>query len=310
VRAVSLIASATEIVCALGLKDSLVGRSHECDYPEAVKSLPACTEPTIDVSASSRDIDTQVRRSLKDALSIYRVNDELLAELKPDVILTQTQCEVCAVSLKDVEAALARRAGLKARVVSLCPNRLADVYDDIRRASQALERPVAGAELVGQMRARMEIISRAAGRALGNSPRPRVACIEWVEPLMAAGNWMPELVEMAGGTAVFGRAGVHSPAITPDDLFAADPDAIVVSPCGFDLPRALAEMPALANLPGWRGLRAVRGGRVFLVDGNQYFNRPGPRLVDSLEILAEILHPSLRRPGLQGPAWRALPISA
>jgi len=310
VRVVSLIASATEIVCALGLQDSLVGRSHECDYPAAVKALPACTEPAIDVSASSRDIDSQVRRSLKDALSIYRVHDDVLAELKPDVILTQTQCEVCSVSLKDVEAALARRAGIKARVVSLRPNRLADVYDDIRRASQALERPAAGAALIGRTRARMEIISRAAAQALGQGYRPRAACLEWVDPLMAAGNWMPELVEMAGGAALFSRAGVHSPAISADDLLAADPDAVVVSPCGFDLPRTLAEMPALTGLTGWRGLRAVRDGRVFLVDGNQYFNRPGPRLVDSLEILAEILHPSLRRPGLQGPAWRALPAGA
>jgi len=310
VRVVSLIASATEIICALGLQDKLVGRSHECDYPEAVKFLPACTEPAIDVSASSRDIDDQVRRSLKDALSIYRVHDDVLAELKPDVILTQTQCEVCAVSLKDVKAALARRAGIRARVVSLCPNRLADVYDDIRRASLALERPIAGAAFIGQMRARMETISHAAGQALGKKPRPRVACLEWIEPLMAAGNWMLELVEMAGGDVIFGRAGVHSPAISADDLLAADPDVIVVSPCGFDLPRTLAEMPALANLPAWRELRAVRGGRIYLVDGNQYFNRPGPRLVDSLEILAEILHPSLRRPGLQGPAWRAFPFSA
>jgi len=306
VRVVSLIASATEIVCALGLQDKLVGRSHECDYPEAVKFLPACTEPAIDVSASSRDIDDQVRRSLKDALSIYRVYDDVLAELKPDVILTQTQCEVCAVSLKDVEAALARRAGIRARVVSLCPNRLADVYDDIRRASQTLERPAVGAACIGQMRARMETISHAVGQALGKKPRPRVACLEWMDPLMAAGNWMPELVEMAGGDVIFGRAGVHSPAIAPNELLAADPDVVVVSPCGFNLPRTLAEMPALTGLSGWRRLRAVREGRVFLVDGNQYFNRPGPRLVDSLEILAEILHPSLRRPGLQGPAWRPL----
>ena len=305
-RVVSLIASATEIICALGLQDKLVGRSHECDYPEAVKFLPACTEPAIDVSASSRDIDDQVRRSLKDALSIYRVYDDVLAELKPDVILTQTQCEVCAVSLKDVEAALARRAGIRARVVSLCPNRLADVYDDIRRASQTLERPAVGAACIGQMRARMETISHAVGQALGKKPRPRVACLEWMDPLMAAGNWMPELVEMAGGDVIFGRAGVHSPAIAPNELLAADPDVVVVSPCGFNLPRTLAEMPALTGLSGWRRLRAVREGRVFLVDGNQYFNRPGPRLVDSLEILAEILHPSLRRPGLQGPAWRPL----
>ncbi|MDE1977656.1 MAG: ABC transporter substrate-binding protein, partial [Elusimicrobia bacterium] len=283
------------------------GRSHECDYPEAVKSLPSCTEPVIDVSASSQDIDRQVRKSLRDALSIYRVHDEILAELKPDVILTQTQCEVCAVSLRDVEAALARRAGIKARVVSLCPNRLDDVYDDIRRVSRALERPMAGAALVGEMRARMERVSRAAAEASGKSPRPRVACLEWVDPMMASGNWMPELVSSAGGEALFGRAGVHSPAISLEELFAAEPDAILVSPCGFDLERTAAEIPALTGLPGWSKIRAVRQGRVFMADGNQYFNRPGPRLADSLEILAEILHPSLRRPGLQGPAWRVLP---
>ncbi len=305
-RVVSLIASATEIVCALGLQDSLVGRSHECDYPGAVKFLPACTEPAIDISASSRDIDRQVRESLRDALSIYRVHDEILAELKPDVILTQTQCEVCAVSLKDVEAALTRRAGIKARVVPLCPNRLDDVYDDIRRVARALERPMAGAALVGEMRARMERLSHAAAGALEKSPRPRVACLEWMEPIMASGNWMPELVSLAGGEALFGQAGVHSPAIAVPELFAAEPDAIVISPCGFDLARTGAEISCLTGLPGWGKMRAVRQGRIFMADGNHYFNRPGPRLVDSLEILAEILHPSLRRPGLQGPAWRAL----
>lgn len=301
-RIVSLIASSTEIVSALGFESSLVGRSHECDYPAAVIDLPVCTEPKFDPHGTSLEIDERVKAILRDALSVYRVRTEALEELRPDVIVTQSQCEVCAVSLKDVELAVCELVGSRARIVSLEPNSLADVYADVRRVASALRAEARGEALVGSMRARMAETSRT---ARARDERPTVACVEWIEPLMAAGNWVPELVEMAGGVNLFGTAGEHAPWMRWEELVAADPDAIVVMPCGFDVERSLAELPALAGRPEWAELRAVRDRRVFVTDGNQYFNRPGPRLVESLEILAEILHPTLPR-AHEGVGWRRL----
>ena len=294
-RIVSLLASATEIVCALGLEDRLVGRSHECDFPESVKRLPRCTSPKFDTAGSSADIDRRVKESLQAEPSVYAVDARLLDELRPDVIVTQAQCEVCAVSLRDVKAALAGMAR-QPRVVSLNPNALADVWEDMRAVAAACGVPDRGEALVTDCRRRMRAVTdRVAGR-----PRPTVACIEWIDPLMAAGNWVPELVELAGGTNLFGEAGKHSPWMTWDDLAARDPDVVVVMPCGFDLPRTWAELPALTGRPGWGSLRAVRTGRVWAADGNAYFNRPGPRLVEALEMLAEALHPEVCRYGHAG----------
>ncbi|MBI4345433.1 MAG: cobalamin-binding protein [Elusimicrobia bacterium] len=286
-RVVSLIASSTEIVCALGFGDHLVGRSHECDYPASVRGLPVLTEAKINAAASSRSIDEQVKTLLKDAVSIYRVDGERLKALTPDVIVTQTQCEVCAVSLKDVEAAIGRELGVSAKVVALEPNALEDVFSDIRKVADALGAEAAGEGLIHRLRARMKAV---ADRAR-DLPRTRVACVEWLDPLMAAGNWMPELVALAGGENLFGEAGKHSPQMTFEALAAADPDVIVALPCGFDLARTRLETQALLGRPGWEKLRAVRERRVYAVDGNQFFNRPGPRLAESLEILAAILHP-------------------
>lgn len=299
-RVVSLLASATEIVAALGARDLLVARSHECDFPPDVASLPAVTVAKLDVSRPSADIDRDVKALLAQALSIYRVDGDRLRRLAPDVIVTQTQCEVCAVTPADVEAALADGSGARPRIVSLSPNGLADVFVDIMRVASALGRPERGAALVDTMRARMDTIATLAQQSAG---RPRVACIEWIEPLMAAGNWMPDLVGMAGGLNLFGAAGQHSPWLTLDELAAADPDLILILPCGFDIPRARAELPALTTQPAWQSLRAVRDGHIFVCDGNQYFNRPGPRLAESLEILAEILHPSSFKFGHEGTGW-------
>jgi iron complex transport system substrate-binding protein len=287
-RIVSLISSATEIICSLGLGDSLVGRSHECDFPEWVKSLPVCTEPKFDVTGSSADIDRRVKQTLRDSVSVYRVFPEMLNDLRPDVIVTQSQCDVCAVSLRDVEAALCHIVASRPKVVSLEPNSLADVWADIRRVADAADVRNRGEALVAEMQARMQAISE---RANHWGRKPTVACIEWIDPLMAAGNWMPELVEMAGGVNLFGEAGKHSPWMTWEDLLKRDPDVIVVMPCGFDLPRTKSELPALVNRLEWPSLRAVRTGRVFVCDGNSYFNRPGPRLVDALEMLAEAIVP-------------------
>jgi iron complex transport system substrate-binding protein len=290
-RIVSLIASATEIVHVLGELDHLVGRSHECDYPPAVAALPVCTAPRIAVDGDSREIDRLVKESLRDALSVYRVFDDVLERLQPTHIITQVQCEVCAVSLRDVEESVARRLASAPKIVPLSPNSLADIWDDIRRIARALEIEKRGEAAVARLQQSMREIS---AHALAQPERPRVACIEWLEPLMAIGNWTPTLVEMAGGINLFGEAGAHSPWMTWEQLVERDPDVIIVMPCGFDLTRTTPEMHWLADRPGWRDLRAVRERQVYIADGNQYFNRPGPRVVESLQILAGILHPALR----------------
>jgi iron complex transport system substrate-binding protein len=302
-RIVSLIASATEIVHALGEFPSLAGRSHECDYPAEVTALPCCTRPRIDVSGSSREIDCLVKSTLANALSIYEVFDDVLERLQPTHILTQTQCEVCAVSLRDVERSVAARLASRPRIVSLQPNSLADIWDDFRRVASALDIAARGDQCIADLQRRMQEISH---RVRQNGPRPTVACIEWLEPLMAAGNWTPELVEMAGGINLFGEVGRHSPWMTWDDLVARDPDVIVVMPCGFDLARTAAEMYWLTDHPAWCKVRAVRSGQVYLADGNQYFNRPGPRVAESMEILAEILWPDRFPRVSKESAWRKL----
>ncbi|HJU29841.1 MAG TPA: cobalamin-binding protein [Hyphomicrobiaceae bacterium] len=285
-RIVSLIASATEIVCALGCRDRLVGRSHECDYPADVLRLPALTEPKFKVEGSSADIDARVREIVRDGLSVYRVDGEALRALDPDVIVTQDHCEVCAVSLSDVEAATCTWTGRSVDIVSLRPDSMADAYADISRVARALGRPEAGDGVVAEMQARLVAVrNRVAAR-----PRPRVAFIEWVEPLMAGGNWMPELIDCAGGHNLFGEAGKHSGWMQWEEVTAADPEVIVVAPCGYGLERCLQELPLLQAKPGWDRVAAVRTGRVYFADGNAYFNRPGPRLADSAEMMADMLH--------------------
>ncbi|MGH9815203.1 MAG: cobalamin-binding protein [Candidatus Acidiferrales bacterium] len=302
-RIVSLIASATEIVCAMGYRAQLVGRSHECDFPPSVNELPVCTEPKLRIDVSSREIDEQVKRILTEALSVYRVDAERLRALRPDVVVTQSHCEVCAVSLRDVERALCDWIESRPQIVSLEPDSLDDVWRDIRRVATAFGAPARGEELVAELQQRMSAVQATAAKF---PQRLTVACIEWIDPLMAAGNWMPELVEMAGGVNLFGVAGKHSPWMTWEELRAKDPDVIVVLPCGFDIARSRQEMPALTQRPDWRELRALCNSRVYIADGNQYFNRPGPRLADSLEILAEILHPSAFSFGHKGAGWQLL----
>ncbi len=298
-RIVSLLSSSTEIVAALGGTEWLVGRSHECDYPAAVLSLPVCSRPRVDPSASSLDIDTQVKTLLAGQLSIYEVDGPLLASLRPDVILTQTLCEVCAVSDKDVLAALGPELLPGTQLVSLKPQCLAETWDDIQTVAAAMGVSSRGAEVVARLRSRFEALQQ----RVAPLPRPRVACIEWLEPLMSAGNWVPELVDAAGGQSVVGEAGKHSPWLSWDELQAADPEVLVLMPCGFDLERTIREAAAVMADPRWGALRAVQAGRVYAVDGNQYFNRPGPRLVDSAEMLAAIFHSPHSD---TGPGWQRL----
>jgi iron complex transport system substrate-binding protein len=300
-RIVSLISSATEIVAALGFESDLVGRSHECDYPPSILGLPVCTAPKFDVHQDSAAIDRSVKQLLQNATSVYRVDADLVQALAPDVIVTQSQCEVCAVSLHDVEQAVCSWTGNRARIVSLEANDLAEVWADIARVAVALGVADGGATLIARCQERIQAIAE---RVRGIHERPRVACLEWIDPLMAAGNWMPELVELAGGVNLFGSPGKHSPWMTWAELGQRDPDIIVALPCGLDLARTREELATLTTKPQWPALTAVRRGRVFVADGNQYFNRPGPRLVESLEILAEMLHPRYFQFGHHGSGWQ------
>lgn len=306
-RIVSLIPSTTEIASALGFADSLVARSHECDFPLGVESLPALTEPKLDPSASSRAIDDRVKQLVSDGLSVYRVDAEQLRSLKPTIILTQDQCEVCAASLRDIEGALADWLGATPKVVSLNPSTLADVWMDIERVAAALGAEEHGKRIANELAERVAAIGERTSRI---GARPRVACIEWIDPLMGAGNWIPEMVRLAGGQPVFGEPGEHSSWLEWETLRDTDPEIIVLLPCGFSIERTRAEMAPLLAQPGWSKLSAVRTQRVFVTDGNQYFNRPGPRLVESLEILAELLHPDHFAPShnrtAAGSGWQPL----
>jgi len=297
-RIVSLIASSTEIVHALGLGRYMVGRSHECDYPLEVKKLPICTEPRFSTAGSSREIHRDVRNIVEKALSVYQVNSEKLANLKPTHIITQTQCEVCAVSLRDVEAALCQLISSRPKIISLQPNSLKDIWNDIKTVGIALGAEREAHHLVMCLHEQMAEI---AGK-VRHSWRPTVAFVDWIEPLIVAGNWIPELIEMAGGKDVFAcaQASVRTSWL---ELLRKDPNIVIVSPCGFDMPRGLSELTAFFQSTGKSCRKAVCSKKVFVVDGNQYMNRPGPRILESLEILAEILHPTLFHFGHYGSSW-------
>ncbi|HWM87199.1 MAG TPA: ABC transporter substrate-binding protein [Kofleriaceae bacterium] len=286
-RIVSLLPSATEIVCAAGAVAELVGVSHECDFPADVRGRPVVTSSRIAAGGSSLSIDTQVRGVLRDALSIYEVDEELLARLAPDVVVTQDLCEVCAVSLEDVRRALARLGGESVRLVSLRPTRLADVLGDIVRVGEAIGRSGEARAVRARLQHRIDAI---AARAAQAGSRPRVASIEWIEPVMLGGTWMPELIELAGGVAVGATPGMPAPTVAPEELAGLRPDVVLVKPCGFTLERALSEHDVIDRAIA---RHAGAEARICVTDGSAFFNRPGPRLVESLEIMAACLHPAL-----------------
>jgi iron complex transport system substrate-binding protein len=298
VRIVSLLPSATEIVYALWLGDSLVGVSHECDFPAAAKRLPAVTRPLIPPAASSGEIDRLVREHAGARRPLYGLNTAVLEELRPDLIITQGLCNVCAVSEREVDAVACALPG-RPDVINLEARTLADVVAGIRLVAERTGAEQVGRELVEDLERRAE---RVATRAAGSPQGPRVAFLEWLDPPFSCGHWNPELVRMAGGVDPFGHEGEPARTIRWNDVEACQPEVIFIACCGFDVARTLDDLPALASMAGWRGLPAIRDGRVYVSDGSQYFSRPGPRVIDSLEILAHAIDPELRPLPVGGPA--------
>jgi iron complex transport system substrate-binding protein len=301
-KIVSLLPSATEIVCAVGLREQLVGVTHECDFPPSVRELPVVTRSLIPSDAPSGEIDRMVRERLRSDRALYTLDLPTLEQLKPDLIVTQALCDVCAVAEAEVQAAACSLPG-NPRVVNLEPQTLREVLGSIRLVGQ-----VAGAEAVADSVARglAHRVERVAVRSRMLRLPPRVVVLEWLDPPFSCGHWNPELVRLAGGTEVLGREGQPSRTLRWEEVKEADPDAILVSCCGFGLDRTMEDVRMLSSNPWWRELAAVRSERVYVVDGSQYFSRPGPRLVDSLEILAHALHPMIHALPAGLPAARAM----
>ncbi|HVW09701.1 MAG TPA: ABC transporter substrate-binding protein [Bryobacteraceae bacterium] len=280
-RIVSLLASATEIVCALGAGGMLVGRSHECDNPEWVRALPPCSEPAFDVAGSSASIDAEVRRRLAAGEELYRIDAEKIAELRPELIIAQTHCDVCAVTPEGI-----RRAGATVPVLRLSAFTLQEIFASIGEVAKRLGLTDRGVKIIEAERARINAV-REKTRSLR---RPSVVMLEWTDPLFAMGNWGPELVETAGGDLQIGEKGAYSATLEPELLIASDPEFLIIAPCGFTLARAMEERAALEKNPWWHELRAAREGKVAFADGNRFFNRSGMTIARTCEIVAEILH--------------------
>ena len=299
-KIISLLPAATEIVCALGLEENLIGRSHECDFPPSVKQLPICSDANIPDNLSSAAIDIKVKELLTDALSVYTVKREVIKQLAPDVVITQAQCDVCAVSLKEVEEALEDYLDKESTIISLQPDSLRAIFNNIREVAAVLDVADRSEQLIEDLQERVDII-RHKLKFMEN--KPTIACIEWLGPMMVSGNWVPELVSIAGGVPILAENGKHSPYVKWEDIQQQNPDVIVVMPCGFSIERTMKEVDLLLQLPGFSEMKAVKNDRFYIADGNQYFNRPGPRIVDSIEILAEIIHPKQFTFGYEGNGW-------
>lgn len=283
-RIVSLLPSATEILFAIGAGKDVVGITHECDFPPEAQHLPRLTASALPHSSTAAEIDRHVRKALHQGSSLYSLDSDILERLAPDLIITQELCEVCAVSYAIVDRA-ARRLSSDPRIVSLEPSSLEDVYANIETVGVLTARESGAREVVTRLRER-ESATRAA--ASGKS-KPRVLVLEWTDPPMSGGHWTPGLVETAGGVAVLGNPGRNSQVLSWEQISGADPDRIIVAPCGFDLPATEGAIEELRAVDAWNALRAVRNGAVHAVDGNAYVNRPGPRLIDTIEIFAEII---------------------
>ncbi len=298
-RIVSLLPSATEIICALGLEAELVGVTHECDYPPSVRRLPKVTRALIPAGASSAEIDGLVRERLRVGRALYALDLPVLQELRPDVIITQALCDVCAVAGEEVRAAACGLPG-PPRVIDLEPQTLSEVFASIRQVATAVGMERFGEEVIGELRARVAAVVARTARI---QRRPRVALLEWLDPPFSCGHWNPELVRLAGGIEGIGQEGRLSRTLRRDEVLAWQPEVVFIACCGFSAERTLSDVPALHLIPGWQDVPASRSGRVYVADGSHYFSRPGPRLVDSLEILAHALHPDVHplRAGLPPP---------
>jgi len=297
-RIVSLLASGTEIVCALGAGNALVGRSHECDNPAWVRSLPACSRPAFDVTVSSREIDTEVNRRIRAGEPLYYLDSDLICRLEPDLIIAQEHCEVCAVTPADVERSEGVLGG--ARLLALSASTVGGIFEGIRQVARALGREAHGKQVITCEAERLERVRReTSGR-----PRPDVTLLEWTDPVFAMGNWGPELVEIANGQPVLGAPGVYSSVIAFERVREADPEYLVVAPCGFALERAWREREVFEQYPGWRELRAVRSGKAAFADGNLFFNRSGMTIAGTAQILAEILHGVVLDQPTENVHWR------
>jgi iron complex transport system substrate-binding protein len=302
-RICSLLPSATEIVYALGLGDQLVGVTHECDYPPEATRLPAVTRAVFDhSSSSSQAIHNHVTDAIHGGTSIYALDRDLLAELRPDLILTQELCEVCAVSYDEVARAVRLLPG-EQRVLSLEPTSLDGVLQTIDELGRLAGAEANAGEVIASLRKRIERVGLATG---GVVDPPRVLCVEWLDPLFVGGHWVPEMVQIAGGYDGLTQPGRHSRQVSWQEIASYDPTVIVFMPCGYDLRRTVEEFGGWMLPEVWTSLAAVRAGRVYATDGSAYFSRPGPRLVDGLEILAEVLHPEMFPRRTPQDAWQML----
>ena len=290
-KIVTLIPSATEIVAFLCVKKFIVGRSHECDFPKDLNKIPKLTSPKINVDGTSGQIHDQINVILEKSLSVYKVDIEKLKKLNPDFIVTQAHCQVCAVSFSEVEHIAKEHLGKNTKIISLQPNSLKEVFDDIRRVAKDLKIDNEDNEqLIKDLDTRLKNIKNRTEK----HKKPKIACVEWINPLMAAGNWIPEMVHISGGEDIFGKKGKDSHWIEFNEIKMHNPDVIIFIPCGFDLQKTNKEVKdLLKSNTEWHDLKAFKDKKLFITDGNQYFNRPGPRLIESLEIFAEIIHPEL-----------------
>jgi iron complex transport system substrate-binding protein len=302
VRIASLLPSATEILFALELGDSVVGVTHECDFPPEAKSKPALLRPRVDPNAKPEELDRQVMEIVRRGESIYAVDAELLEKLQPDLIVTQDLCHVCAASPDDLAAALARFTK-SPRVLSLTPHSLEDVWRDIRRVGEATGRASEGATLAANLAARIAAVAAATRNA---KTRPRVVCIEWFGPFYVAGHWVPEMIRLAGGKDALGQEGMPSFRVSAEQLCAAAPEVIVIAPCGYSLERTVREFQEIRHMQEWKKVLHNTRARLFAVDANSYISRPGPRLADAVEILGQILHPEIPAGNLPRNAVAAL----
>jgi len=288
-RICSLLPSATEVIAALGLRDELVGISHECDYPPSVRNVPIMVEPMIPSDGLASDgIDRQVRELVASGQRLYRLKDHLMREARPDLVLSQDLCHVCAVTPDQLHDAL-RSMPHQPTVLTLNPGTVDDVIDDVVRIGDAAGRSTEGHRLATQLHDRLDAIRT---RTQGFAHRPRVVCIEWLSPLFVAGHWVPQMVQLAGGQDVLAQPGSPSRVVTWDEVLSAAPDVLIVMPCGFSVERTYTELLQLMQQPGQWQLTSALAEHTYLVDASSYFSRPGPRLIDGIELLAAILHPS------------------